>query len=326
VGTYTYLLTTMAFFGSAFASSKVAVESMPHQVAALLRFGGGAVILALFLALSRLRSRGEPLTRQQVLRAAGVGLIGVFGYNVLFFWGLSLAPSADGSIIVPALSPVFTTTIILLAFRQEEPSTRRLVGLSAGLAGAVIFFIGASGSGGGGRRLEGDVIYLLGAVAWALYSVASKKVLKGVDPLHATTYGTTIGAIGLLLFAAPVLPSVHWTSVSTTAWLNVVYLAIGPTAIAYLFYFRGLRNVSPSTATMAMFTVPVSGVACSFTAAQLVGGVVMLAGALVAVASGRGRQAAQARRARRPARHHPGLPEAASALRLAVLVLAPQST
>jgi hypothetical protein len=45
----------MAFFGSAFASSEAVVDSMPHQVAALLRFGGGAIILAIFLVLSRIR-------------------------------------------------------------------------------------------------------------------------------------------------------------------------------------------------------------------------------------------------------------------------------
>jgi drug/metabolite transporter (DMT)-like permease len=299
LNSYAYLLTTMAFFGSAFASSEVVVGSMPHQVAALLRFGGGAIILALFLIISQLRSRGEPLTRQQLLRAAGVGLIGVFAYNVLFFWGLSLAPAADGSIIVPVLSPVITN-IILISFRQEKPSARRIVGLSTGLAGAVIFFIGAS-DGGGDRRLEGDLVYLLGAVAWALYSIASKNVLKGIAPLRATTYGTTVGAIGLLLVAAPAMPSVHWAAVPTTTWLNVAYLAIGPTAIAYLFYFRGLRNVSPSTATMVMFTVPIFGVACSvaflgesFTAAQLVGGVIMLAGALLAVTNARRKRVLEA--------------------------------
>ncbi len=288
MNSYAYLLTTMAFFGSAFASSEVVVGSMPHQVAALLRFGGGALILALFLALSRLRSPSEPLSMQQVLRASGVGLIGVFAYNVLFFWGLSLAPAVDGSVIVPVLSPVITA-IILITFGKERTSARRVTGLATGLAGAVIFFLGAS-DGGGGRRLEGDLVYLFGAVAWAIYSIASKNVLKGIDPLRATTYGTTVGAVGLLLVAVPAFSGVHWAAVSGTAWLNVVYLAVGPTAMAYLFYFRGLRNVGPSTATMVMFTVPIFGVACSvvflgesFTAAQFAGGVVMLAGALLAV-------------------------------------------
>ncbi|WP_181442478.1 DMT family transporter [Streptomyces tateyamensis] len=64
--------------------------------------------------------------------------------------------------------------------------------------------------------------------------------------------------------------------------------------MAYLCYFRGLRLVSPSTATVVMFTVPVFGVTCSvvllgesFTALQAVGAAVMLVGALLAVTQGR---------------------------------------
>ncbi|MGA8117264.1 MAG: hypothetical protein WCA46_26825, partial [Actinocatenispora sp.] len=39
---YLALLLTMAGWGTAFPTSKIAVDSVPHEVAALLRFGGGA--------------------------------------------------------------------------------------------------------------------------------------------------------------------------------------------------------------------------------------------------------------------------------------------
>ncbi|MFJ2111352.1 MULTISPECIES: DMT family transporter [unclassified Streptomyces] len=292
---YMYLLATMALFGSAFASSKSVVGHMPHQVAAVLRFGGGALILLLLLALIGRKSQGAALTGRQIARAAGVGLIGVFAYNLFFFWGLSLAPSIDGSIIVPVLSPVITT-IILLALGREKASGARLGGLALGVAGAVVFFIGAGGTGldAGGSRLTGDLIYLLGALSWAVYSIASKKVLVGMDPLRATTFGTLAGALALLVFAVPSFSDVEWTALSSATWANIAYLAIGPTAVAYLFYYRGLRVVSPSTATVVMFTVPVFGVTCavvflgeSFGGLQLVGAVVMLTGALLAVTQGR---------------------------------------
>lgn len=295
---YLYLLATMVFFGSAFASSKAVVGHMPHQVAAVLRFGGGALILVLLLLLIGRKQQGPKATRGQIARAAAVGLLGVFAYNLFFFWGLSLAPSIDGSIIVPVLSPVITTGILLVLGR-EKASAARLGGLALGVAGAVVFFLGAGGAdlGGGGSRLTGDLVYLLGALSWALYSIASKKVLVGVDPLRATTFGTLAGALALLLFAIPALPDVDWTALSGTTWANVAYLAIGPTAVAYLFYYRGLRVVSPSTATVIMFTVPVFGVTCavvflgeSFSGLQAAGAVVMLAGALLAVTQGRLRQ------------------------------------
>ncbi|MGH3567674.1 MAG: DMT family transporter [Pseudonocardia sp.] len=287
---YLYLLTTMLLFGSAFASSKVVVGDLPHQVAAALRFGGGAVILLVVAAV--LRDRTRSFSRRDAVRAGFVGLLGVFGYNLFFFWGLSLAPSIDGSVIVPVLSPVLTTTALLLSGR-EEASGPRVVGLALGVVGAVVFFIGVGGVGAvaDSSRLAGDVVFLLGAACWAAYSIASKKVLVGMDPLQATTCATGVGSAALLIVAAPSLITTDWTSVSGTAWANLVYLAIGPTAVAYLFYYHGLRTVSPSTATVMMFSVPVFGTACaavflgeSFTPIQLMGAVVMLVGAVLAVA------------------------------------------
>lgn len=290
---YLCLLTTMAFFGSAFASSKVVVGEMPHQVAAVLRFGGGAVILLLLLLV---RDRSASFSRRDVIRAGLVGLLGVFAYNFFFFWGLSLAPSLDGSIIVPVLSPVLTTAYLLLTGR-ETVGRSRIAGLALGVTGAIVFFFGVSaGTGVSGSRLAGDFIFLLGAGCWAAYSIASKKVLVGMDPLRATTYATVVGALALLVVAAPSLAEVEWTTVSDVAWANVAYLAIGPTAVAYLFYYRGLRMVSPSTATIMMFAVPVFGTVCSvlflgesFTLVQLIGAAIMITGAVLAVTRTQGR-------------------------------------
>lgn len=299
VDAHLYLLATMTFFGSAFASSKAVVEEIPHQVAAALRFGGGAVILLILLAFIGRRKKNAVLSRRQIVRAAGVGLIGVFAYNLFFFWGLSLAPSIDGSIIVPVLSPVITTGV-LLALGREKASGARIGGLALGVGGAVLFFLGAGGAGveAGGSRLVGDLVFLLGAVSWAIYSIASKKVLAGMDPLRATTVGTLAGALALLIIAVPSVPEVEWSALESVTWVNLAYLAVGPTAVAYLFYFRGLRVVSPSTATVMMFAVPVFGVTCaviflgeSFSGLQLAGAVVMVAGALLAVTQGRFRQA-----------------------------------
>jgi hypothetical protein len=77
VAPYLYLLTTMALFGSAFTSSKVAVGQLPHAVAAFLRFGGGAVILVVLLCL---RPRPARFSWRDLVRAVWSGLV----------WGSSL--------------------------------------------------------------------------------------------------------------------------------------------------------------------------------------------------------------------------------------------
>lgn len=293
-GPLLYLLVTMALFGTAFTSSKVVVGQMPHEVAAALRFGGGAAILLLLLLLC-MRPGSTAFSWRDLTRAGLVGLIGVFAYNLLFFWGISLAPAADGRIIVPVLSPVLTTLVLVMTGR-ERTSRSQLAGLGLGLAGTAVFFLGIGGGGRGptSSRLAGDLAFLLCAGCWAAYSMASKKVLSGMEPLRATTYATGAGALALLLVAVPALPDTHWAALGTTAWTNIAFLAVGPTAVAYLFYYRGLRSVSPATATLTMFAVPVFGTASSvlflgeaFTAVQIIGALVTVAGAALAVTGSR---------------------------------------
>ncbi|HEY4459909.1 MAG TPA: DMT family transporter [Pseudonocardiaceae bacterium] len=283
---YLYLLVTMILFGTAFTGSKVVVGQVPHDVAAALRFGGAAVILVVLLCL---RPAGRFRWRD-LARAGLVGLVGVFAYNFLFFWGVSLAPAIDGSVIVPVLSPVLTT-IALLVTGRESASARRVIGLVIGIAGAVVFFVGI-GVGLTGARLAGDLLYLAAAGCWAAYSIASKKVLTGMDPLRAITYATGTGALGLLFISVPSLSHMDWSAVHATIWANLAFLAIGPTAIAYLFYYRALRSVSAVTATVAMLAVPVFGTISSvvllhetFSAVQFGGAVITIAGALLAVSA-----------------------------------------
>src|SRR4051812_44415838 len=107
---YGGLLLGMAFWGSAFPASRWAVGQGPHEVAAFLRFGGGGLGLPVILPAS---PPHRSLTRRQLLSAGFAGLVGVFGYNALFFWGVSLAPASDGSVIFPTLVPVITTTVLL---------------------------------------------------------------------------------------------------------------------------------------------------------------------------------------------------------------------
>ncbi|WP_051871923.1 DMT family transporter [Streptomyces sclerotialus] len=285
---YLNLLVTMVMFGSAFASSKVVVAEMPHEVAAALRFGGGGLLLILLAVLLRRRSR--PIGRAAAVRAGLAGLLGVTGYNLFFFWGLSLAPSLDGSVIVPVLSPVLTTAALIL-LRRETASWTRVTGLAVGAAGAVLFFLGLGGQAAGATRLAGDLVFVAGAGCWAAYSIVSKQFVAGIDPLRATAWGTGVGGLALIVLAIPGAASMPWQAVPGTAWANVVFLAVGPTAVAYLFYYRGLRSVSPSSATVMMFSVPVFGsffstvfLGESFSGIQLVGTLVMLGGALFAVA------------------------------------------
>jgi len=286
---YLPLVVTMVFWGSAFAASKSAVADVPHHVAALLRFGAGAVILSVVLVLRS--GKGTPVRGRDLPAVAVLGMLGVFTYNLLFFWGLSLAPAIDGSVIVPVMSPVLTTAAMVLLGR-ERLTGPRLAGLVTAVAGASVFFAATVRSAGslGGSRTVGDGIFFLAAASWAAYTIRGRPVLSRLEPLRVTAYATAAGAGLLALVAVPSLSTVAWSGLSVGFWLNVAYLAVFPTAVAYVLYYRGVRAVGPTRAATVMFVVPVVGIVCSslflgesITPGQAVGSVGMVAGAWLAI-------------------------------------------
>ncbi|MGY0056357.1 DMT family transporter [Streptomyces sp. LZ34] len=290
-GPYALLSVTMVLWGSAFSSSKSVVDHVPHTVAALMRFGGAALALLLAVRVSGGRRRTEVAARHG-WRAALAGVLGVFAYNALFFWGLSLAPSLDAGILIPVMSPVLTSAFLLVV-RRERASAGRIAGLGTGLAGAVVFFLGAGGTSSGGgdsTRLAGDALFLLSAVCWAAYTLAGPRVLAGIEPLRATTYATCAGAVLLAVIAAPDLPKVRWGELPTGVWLNAAYLAVCAAAVANLLYYRGIAAVGPASASLMMFLVPVVNTVCatlfmgeSFGRVQGAGALLLMAGAVLSL-------------------------------------------
>jgi drug/metabolite transporter (DMT)-like permease len=283
--TYLMLTGTMALFGTAFTASKIVASAVPPEVAALLRFGCGAIVLLLWLTFT---GHGFTLAARDWGRVLAAGTLGVFAFNLLFFWGLHMAPSIDGSIIVPVLSPVLTTAVAAL-FLKESATPARLVAMTVGIAGAAVFLAGLGGATGG-RRLIGDLAYVVGAAVWSAYTLIGRRILTGIEPVKAIALTTTVGSLLLATVAAPKIASVAWSGLPAGFWLNIAYLALGPTAVAYAGYYRGIQVVGPTRASAMMFLVPVFGVTGgalflheSLTAAQAVGALLMLAGALLAL-------------------------------------------
>ncbi|WP_431967478.1 DMT family transporter [Nocardia sp. bgisy134] len=248
------LILVMALWGSAFASSKAAVGDVPHEVAGFLRFLIGALVLLVVLRAPRLPAAEAP-------RVAGLGMVGVFGYNALFFLALSLAPAADGSVIVPMAAPVCTVAVSVLLGRVRL-SGARLLGLTLAAVGGVVFFLGIPDSGD--TRLLGDLLFLGAAACWSAYTLLGAPLLSRLPAATVTVYATAAGATALGLLAVPALADVRWSELGPEFWLNQAYLGALPTALAYVLYYHAVGQVGPTTATSAMFLVPAFGLTCAW--------------------------------------------------------------
>ncbi|TQM30716.1 DMT family transporter [Nocardia bhagyanarayanae] len=248
------LILVMALWGSAFASSKAAVAEVPHEVAGFLRFLGGTLVLLVVLRAPRLPAAEVP-------RVAGLGMVGVFGYNALFFLGLSLAPAADGSVIVPMAAPICTVAVSVLLGRVRLSGMRSLA-LFIAVTGGIVFFVGIPDTGD--SRLLGDLMFLGAAACWSAYTLLGAPLLSRLPAATVTVYATAAGTAALGMVAVPAFGDVRWSELSLEFWLNQAYLAALPTALAYVLYYRAVGQVGPTTATSTMFLVPAFGLTCAW--------------------------------------------------------------
>jgi drug/metabolite transporter (DMT)-like permease len=275
------LLTAMALcFGGTWVAGKVAVDEIPPATIATTRFALAAVLL---FAWARVRS--APLHRPQladVPLALALGLTAIAGYNLLFLYGLELAPASDGAIIVPGLAPVLTAAFAW-AILGERINARAAAGFTLALAGLVLVVDPAGGVDG--ERVAGAGLFFAGAACWGIYSILGKTATARFDPVTATLYGTVAGTLMLIPFSFAGRGWSRLADASPEAWASVLYLAVLGTVLAFVFFYEGVRRLGPSRAAAFALLVPIIGVLSSvllldenLAALTLGGGVLVLAG------------------------------------------------
>lgn len=236
----------------------LAVDAIPPATIAVVRFTVASLLLWVWATVRRQRRRRLNVGDLPLVLA--LGATAVAGYNIVFLYGLRLAPASDGAIIVPGFAPILTAALAGPILR-ERIDQRGIVGLVIGLAGVLLVM--RPGSGAGAARLAGDLLFFLGAVAWAVYSLVGRAATARFTPIGATLYAFVSGTVMLLPFA---LLERGWRPLlvaPTAAWGGVLYLAVFGSVLAFVLFYEGLHRVGASRATPFAFLVPVFGVISS---------------------------------------------------------------
>ena len=253
---YGKLVLVAILWGGTFIAGRVAAAEMPAPTAALWRFLVASVAL---LALSWRLEGGLPvLSRQQWIGVTLLGLTGVAAYNLLFMFGLERVPASRGSLIM-AFNPV--ATLLGAALFLHEPLTRyRVVGILVALMGVTIVL----GHGNPLNLFTGQVgigeAALLGcSLAWVTYTLLGKSILRGLSPLAASTYAALTGTVVLAL-AAFVTGNLLVPQASLQGWASLVFLGVFGTAVAFVWFYEGVRAIGPARTAVFINLVPVAAV------------------------------------------------------------------
>lgn len=272
----------MAWSGS-WITGKLAVESAPPLEISTVRFIIAAVVLAAIAIVTR-----TDLGRGSLWPVVLAGVFGYFAYNAFVFVGLTMAPASDGALIVPTSIPVLTA--VAASFVGERLTTTKLAGFAVASVGvALVIAAGQTSDEISSRRLVGDVLMLVGAGCWAVYTVLGTISLRTRSPLAIVTIAAPIGAA--LLFPLGFFEKGYTDVASwdTGVWLNVLYLALLGSVASFIVFYWVVRRVGAGVAAMTSYLVPVLTLLMAVVflgdrpqPLQIVGGIVILAGVRIA--------------------------------------------
>ena len=258
---YVKLVLTALFWGGTFVAGRIVSQQVSPFCAALLRF----IVASFFLTGFVLKHHGRfpRLERDQVVPVILLGLSGVFAYNAFFFSGLRTIAAGRASLII-ASNPAFIALFAALFF-HERLSAQRLAGILLSMLGAITVisrgnplevFDGALGMG---------ELYICGCVAsWVCYSLIGKVAMQRLSPLVTVTYACAIGA-GFLLFPALIELSANGVTLyPAPAWLGILYLGFFGSALGFIWYYEGIKEIGPSRAGVFINIVPVSSIVLAY--------------------------------------------------------------
>lgn len=283
---YLTLTLTAVFWGGTFVAGRLLAPRLEPATIAAFRFLLATALLAGWLALSR-GGLPRPSTRQWL----GIGVLaasGVVAYNLFFFGGLETVEAGRAALII-ALNPG-AIALASRAFFGEPLGARRSTGIVLSLLGALIVVTRGDPSVIVSHGIGTGEWLLLGCVAsWTLYTVAGKRLLRGMAPLPVVTYTSGVGGVLLLGLAA-------WQGAIDPATLagdlgdpliagGIFYFALFGTVLAFVWFYDGVRAIGAARAAQFINLVPVCGVGFGallldepVTVALLAGGMLVLAG------------------------------------------------
>lgn len=274
------LFLAAVIWGSTYVNIKVVLQQVPPNTLAFLRFFIASLI---FGAYCLCRKQPGIALRHWPQVIIG-GFSGVTLYNFLQNQGLKYAGATESAILA-AMAPIF---MVLGAgiFLHEKVSKRQVLGIAVACAGSVLVTTNGSLTSFtlDSQRLFGDFLVLLTGIAWAAYSISIKKLLEDYPATTVLTYCTWAGT-ALLLPLALLDSPVIFSQVSTVVWLNIFYLGLCGSALAYFLWNAALPKVAMTTAAAYIYLIPVVSavIAVVFlhetvTLYTVTGGVIVLAG------------------------------------------------
>lgn len=256
------LLLASVIWGIATPILKLTLESIPPFTLAYLRFFIASLIM---IPLFFYKSEWKKLDQTDLKT---ITLSGIFGITLnigFLFAGASLTNGIHISIL---LGTEAACIILAAAFFLKEKLTKQVIlGVLISFLGTVIIigqplFDHSKISSG---NLLGDILILLAVIAWAIYTIGSKKISKKYKPIIILPIIFLIGVITFFPLAVyEFIQNPLWVmSVKPIAVFGTLYYGLFCSIAAYFLYTWGLSYATATIAGIETYFIPLISIPAS---------------------------------------------------------------
>ena len=276
-------LFTMFVWGVNFAFVKYVLDALGVGPFLFIRFVA-MPLLAYLLLLLVFRSRvGRSVPKREDLpRFVACALIGHTLHIGIVFWGMNLS-TAFSSAVVLTSQPLFTL-LILIVLGAERLRPSQVAGTVVAFVGIAVFLSDKFTRGVAHAGL-GDVLLLVAAACFSLYTVLARPLVARYGPLILLAYTLFIGAPPLLLLSAPSFLAADLSKLTPMVWAGLFWSialssVLGWLVWAWVNHVRGIAR----TAALMYLPPPIAGVVAwltlgeQFTWLKIAGAAVTMAG------------------------------------------------
>jgi drug/metabolite transporter (DMT)-like permease len=249
--------TIYVVWGSTYLAIRVMVEDIPPLLGAGVRFLIAGAILYAWVAWRRPRE-ARRITRRQLIGAAVVGILLMFGGNGLVTLAEEEVPSGLAALLI-ASEPLW---VILLrgAVARERVPGMTLVSVAIGFVGVALLVL--PGDRPEGAPLGWCLVVVAAAILWASGSFVASRVDRPRDLLATTAWQMLIGGgfMAVVGLAAGEGGELRLAEISLDSAAAFVFLIFVGSIAAFTAYNWLLQHVAISTVSTYAFVNPVIAV------------------------------------------------------------------
>ena len=188
-----------------------------------------------------------------------VGLFGGLLYALIAYNGFVFAPALHASVLMPGSLPLWTTLLALWLLKDRVTAARAL-GLGLIVLGDLL--VGGASllrAFEGGSVWIGDLLFMLAASCWAMYSVLARR--HALDAVRATIAVTAFAFFSFVpLYALLVLSGAVAGHVFVAPWREVLFQTLyqgwGSVVISGIAFTKMIQHFGPVRSTMITAVVP----------------------------------------------------------------------